>query len=84
MVTSGKIGRGSKIRLIRDGQVVHTGELGTLKRGKDDAKDVASGFECGMTFANFTDFKEKDVVEAFVLKEVKRTIDDLKQAAAKA
>ncbi|MCA3244403.1 MAG: translation initiation factor IF-2 [Alphaproteobacteria bacterium] len=84
MVTSGKIGRGSKVRLLRDGQVVHTGELATLKRGKDDAKDVASGFECGMTFLNFTDFKEKDVVEAFVLKEVKRTIDDLKQAAGKA
>jgi translation initiation factor IF-2 len=84
MVTSGKINRGSKVRLLRDGQVVHTGELSTLKRGKDDAKDVASGFECGMTFANFTDFKEKDVVEAFMLKEVKRTIDDLKSVAGKA
>jgi translation initiation factor IF-2 len=84
IVSSGKINRGSKVRIIRDGQVVHTGELSTLKRGKDDAKDVASGFECGMTFANFTDFKEKDVVEAFVLKEVKRTIDDLKSVAGKA
>lgn len=83
MVTSGKIGRGSKVRILRDGQVVYTGELSTLKRGKDDAKDVASGFECGMTFTNFTDFKEKDVVEAFVMKEVKRTIDDLKQVAAR-
>lgn len=81
MVASGKIGRGSKVRILRDGQLVHTGELSTLKRGKDDAKDVAAGFECGMTFANFTDFKEKDIVEAFVLKEVKRTIDDLKAVA---
>ncbi|NBV54718.1 MAG: translation initiation factor IF-2, partial [Proteobacteria bacterium] len=83
MVTSGKIMRGSKVRIIRDGATVHTGELATLKRNKDDAKDVASGFECGMTFANFTDFKEKDVVEAYQQKEVKRTIDDLKQLATK-
>lgn len=83
MVTSGKIGRGSKVRLLRDGQIVYTGELSTLKRAKDDAKEVASGFECGMTFTNFTDFKEKDIIEAFVMKEVKRTIDDLKQVAAR-
>ncbi len=83
MVTSGKITRGSKLRIIRDGKVIHTGELGSLRRGKDDAKDVASGFECGMTFANYTDFKEGDQVETFTMKEVKRTIDDLKQAAAK-
>lgn len=83
MVTSGKIARGSKMRLIRDGAVVHTGELATLRRAKDDAKEVASGFECGMTFVNYTDFREKDIVEAFTMKEVKRTLDDLKQAAAK-
>ncbi len=84
MVSTGKINRGSKVRLLRDGQVIYTGDLSTLKRGKDDAKDVAAGFECGMTFANFTDFKEKDVVEAFAVKEVKRTIDDLKSVAGKA
>jgi translation initiation factor IF-2 len=83
MVTHGKIIRGSKVRILRDGVVIHTGELGSLRRGKDDAKDVASGFECGMTFGSFTDFKEKDVVEAFHLKEVKRTIDDLKAVAEK-
>jgi translation initiation factor IF-2 len=83
MVTSGKIGRGSKVRLLRDGQIVYTGELSTLKRAKDDVKEVASGFECGMTFSNFTDFKEKDIIEAFALREVKRTIDDLKQVAAR-
>ncbi len=83
MVTDGKISRGTKLRIIRDGKVIHTGDLGSLRRGKDDSKDVASGFECGMTFANYTDFKEGDVVETFTMKEVKRTIDDLKQAAAK-
>jgi translation initiation factor IF-2 len=83
MVTEGKIARGSKVRIIRDGSVVHTGELATIRRGKDDVKEVASGFECGMTFTNYTDFKEKDVIEAFTMKEVKRTLDDLKQVAAK-
>ncbi|TKW61943.1 MAG: translation initiation factor IF-2 [Blastochloris viridis] len=83
MVTDGKISRGTKLRIIRDGKVIHTGELGSLRRGKEDSKDVAAGFECGMTFANYTDFKEGDVVETFSMKEVKRTIDDLKQAAAK-
>lgn len=83
MVTSGKIFRGSKVRIIRDGTIVHTGELGSLRRAKEDAKDVAAGFECGMTFGSFTDFKEKDIVEGFQMKEVKRTIDDLKAVAAK-
>ena len=83
MVTDGKISRGTKLRIIRDGKVIHTGELGSLRRGKEDSKDVAAGFECGMTFANYTDFKEGDVVETYSMKEVKRTIDDLKQAAAK-
>lgn len=83
MVTSGKIHRGSKVRILRDGVVIHTGELASLRRAKEDAKDVAAGFECGMTFGPFTDFKEKDVVEAFQMKEVKRTIDDLKAVAAK-
>ena len=62
--------------------VIHTGDLGTLRRAKDDAKEVAAGFECGMTFTNYTDFKEQDVVEAFTFKEVKRTIDDLKAAGS--
>ncbi|MCP5405289.1 MAG: translation initiation factor IF-2 [Pseudomonadaceae bacterium] len=83
MVTEGEVKRGSKIRLIRDGTVVHTGEVATLRRGKDDAKEVKHGFECGMTFVNYTDFNEGDEVEVFVVKEIKRTIDDLKQAAAK-
>lgn len=83
MVTEGKLSRGSKIRILRDGKVIHTGELASIRRGKDDVKDVNSGFECGMTFVSYTDFKEGDVVEGYTIKEIKRTIDDLKQAAAK-
>ncbi len=83
MVTSGKISRNSKVRLIRDGKVIYTGEIATLKRNKDDAKEVASGYECGMTFEKFTDFNEGDTVEAFANREIKRTIDDLKNVAAK-
>ncbi|PIZ29791.1 MAG: translation initiation factor IF-2, partial [Alphaproteobacteria bacterium CG_4_10_14_0_8_um_filter_53_9] len=82
MVTEGKIFRGSRIRIIREGTVIHDGKLGTLRRAKDDTKEVASGYECGMTFDNFTDFKEGDVVEGYTIKEIKRTIDDLKAAAA--
>jgi translation initiation factor IF-2 len=81
MVTEGEVKRGSKVRLIRDGAVVHTGEVASLRRGKDDAKEVKSGFECGMTFVNYTDFNEGDEVEVFTLRDVKRTIDDLKAVA---
>ena len=83
MVQEGKLTRGTKMRILRDGKVIHTGELASIRRGKDDVKEVAGGFECGMTFASFTDFKEGDIVEGFHIKEVKRTIDDLKQLAAR-
>ncbi|MFZ2586604.1 MAG: translation initiation factor IF-2 [Alphaproteobacteria bacterium] len=82
-VTDGEVKRGSKARILRDGKVVYTGEIDTLRRGKDDVKEVKNGFECGMTFTNYTDFAENDEVEVFTLREVKRTIDDLKAAAAK-
>ncbi|WP_239254187.1 translation initiation factor IF-2 [Listeria ilorinensis] len=71
-VTDGKITRSSGVRLIRDGIVVFEGELSSLKRFKDDAKEVAKGFECGITIANFNDIKEDDVVEAFVMEEIER------------
>ena len=83
MVQEGKLTRGTKMRILRDGKVIHSGELASIRRGKDDVKEVAGGFECGMTFANFTDFKEGDIVEGYHVKEVKRTIDDLKQVAAR-
>ncbi len=70
MVTSGKITRDSKARLVRDGVVVYEGELGSLKRFKDDVKEVKAGFECGLTIANYNDIKEKDVIEAYRMKEV--------------
>ena len=70
MVTSGKITRDSKVRLVRDGVVIYEGELGSLKRFKDDVKEVKAGFECGLTIANYNDIKEKDVIEAYRMKEV--------------
>lgn len=74
VVRSGKISRGSKVRVIRDGIVVYTGELGSLKRFKDDVKEVAKGFECGLNIANFNDIKVGDIVEAYENKEVSRTL----------
>ncbi|HIW70089.1 MAG TPA: translation initiation factor IF-2 [Candidatus Limosilactobacillus merdipullorum] len=70
MVTSGRITRDSKVRLIRDGVVIYEGELGSLKRFKDDVKEVKQGYECGMTIANYNDIKEGDVIEAYKMKAV--------------
>ena len=64
----------AKVRLIRDGIVVYTGELGSLQIGKDQVKEVISGKECGMGIANFNDIKEGDVIEAFQIVEIKRTL----------
>jgi translation initiation factor IF-2 len=71
-VTEGKIVRGSRARLLRDGTVVYTGRIDTLKRFKDDAREVAAGFECGMTLDDFNDIKEGDVIEAFEVRELPR------------
>ncbi|TFE03458.1 translation initiation factor IF-2 [Jeotgalibacillus sp. R-1-5s-1] len=71
-VTEGKITRDSGVRLIRDGIVVFEGELDTLKRFKDDAKEVAKGYECGITLKNYNDVKEGDIFEAFIMEEIKR------------
>jgi translation initiation factor IF-2 len=71
-VTSGKITRTAKVRIVRDGKVVYEGELDALRRFKDDVKEVLSGFECGLTFSKFNDLKEGDVVEAFVMEEIPR------------
>ena len=75
-VTDGKILRSSKVRVIREGVVVYTGELGSLKRFKDDAKEVAKGFECGLNIERFNDIKVGDVVEAYEEVEVKQTLED--------
>ncbi|MFD0049351.1 translation initiation factor IF-2 [Actinomycetes bacterium NPDC127524] len=71
-VTDGKITRDSGIRLIRQGVVIFEGELDTLKRFKDDVKEVAQNYECGITIKNFNDIKEGDVIEAYVMEEIKR------------
>ncbi len=74
MVTDGKIFRNSKIRIIREGVVVFSGELDSLKRFKDDAKEVAKGYDCGMQIKNYNDIKELDVIEAYQEVEVKKKL----------
>ncbi|SHJ44434.1 translation initiation factor IF-2 [Tepidibacter formicigenes] len=71
-VLNGKIARNAKVRLVRDGIVVHEGELSSLKRFKDDAKEVASGYECGIGLEKYNDLKEGDIIEAYIVKEKKR------------
>ncbi|MEH7415814.1 translation initiation factor IF-2 [Neobacillus drentensis] len=71
-VTDGKITRDSGIRLIRNGVVIFEGQIDALKRFKDDAKEVAQGYECGITIKNFNDVKEEDIIEAYVMEEVER------------
>ena len=75
-VTEGKILRSSKVRVIREGVVVYTGNLGSLKRFKDDAKEVLKGFECGLNIDRFNDIKVGDVVEAYEEVEVKQKLED--------
>ncbi len=74
MVKEGKIVRDSKVRVIREGIVVYSGELGSLKRFKDDVKEVVSGLECGLNVANFNDIKVGDIIEAYTEFEVKKTL----------
>ena len=72
MVTEGKIVRNSKVRLIRNGIVIYTGVLGSLKRFENDAKEVLQGYECGMTIDGYNDIKEQDIIEGYVDQEVKQ------------
>lgn len=71
-VTEGKVTRDSGVRVIRDNVVIFEGELDTLKRFKDEVKEVAKGYECGITITNFNDIKEGDIIEAYIMEEVKR------------
>ena len=75
MVTEGVIKRGCKVRLLRDNVVIHEGALKTLKRFKDEVKEVREGFECGMGFENYSDIQEKDMIECFEIREIARTLD---------
>ena len=77
-VTEGKILRSSKVRVLREGIVVYTGLLGSLKRFKDDVKEVSKDYECGLNIDKFNDIKVGDVVEAYEDVEVKQTLDDAK------
>ncbi|SDM65271.1 translation initiation factor IF-2 [Fictibacillus solisalsi] len=71
-VTDGKVTRDSTVRLIRDGVVIYEGKIDALKRFKDDAKEVSAGYECGITLEKFNDIKEGDVIEAYIMEEIKR------------
>ena len=69
-VTDGKVTRNSLVRVVRDGIVIHEGELASLKRFKDDVKEVASGYECGVSIEKFNDIKEGDVIEAYIMEQI--------------
>jgi translation initiation factor IF-2 len=73
-VIDGKIERGCNIRLLRDGKIIYDGKLTTLKRFKDEVKEVKNGYECGMSLENFNDIKTEDLIEAYVMEEKKRTL----------
>ena len=72
MVKDGKVSRDAQIRVLRDNIVIHEGEVGSLQRFKDQAKEVTAGYECGMTVAKFNDIKEGDIFECFVMEEIKQ------------
>ena len=71
-VTDGKVQRAAQVRIVRDSIVIHEGVLSTLRRFKDDVREVASGYECGVSFEKFNDIKEGDIIEAFVMEEIAR------------
>jgi len=69
-ITEGKIARNSLVRLLRDNVVIYEGKVGSLRRFKDDASEVRSGFECGIGLENFSDIKNGDVIEAYVMEKL--------------
>jgi translation initiation factor IF-2 len=73
-VTDGKVTRGSKVRLVRDGAVVYDGEIASLRRLQEDVREVAAGFECGITLQNYSDIKEGDELEVYETRQVERTL----------
>jgi translation initiation factor IF-2 len=73
-VTEGIVKRGAKVRLLRDNVVIHAGTLKTLRRFKDEVKEVKDGFECGMAFENYDDIKQGDVIECFEIEEIQRQL----------
>ncbi|WP_338636007.1 translation initiation factor IF-2 [Spirobacillus cienkowskii] len=75
MISDGKVVRNSHVRIVRDGVVIYTGRIGSLKRFKDDAKEVTQGFECGIGVENYNDIKVGDILEAFVVEEIAATLN---------
>ena len=73
-VTDGRVERGANVRLIRDNVVIHEGTLSTLKRFKDEVKEVPAGQECGMAFANYQDIRQGDVIECFNIETIARSL----------
>ena len=71
-VLEGKVVRNAEVRLVRDGIVIHEGKISSLKRFKDDAKEVNQGYECGIGIVNYNDIKEDDIIECFHMVEVER------------
>ncbi|MBQ2433485.1 MAG: translation initiation factor IF-2, partial [Clostridia bacterium] len=71
-VTDGKIQRNASVRLLRDNIVIHEGKIDSLKRFKDDVKEVATGYECGLGIEGYNDVKENDEIECFIMEEIKR------------
>ena len=74
-VTDGLVRRGAKVRLLRDDIVIHDGALKTLRRFKDDVREVKEGYECGMAFENYSDLREGDIMEFYEIEEVARALD---------
>ncbi|MBQ5770433.1 MAG: translation initiation factor IF-2, partial [Clostridia bacterium] len=70
--TDGKIQRGCEVRVLRDNIVIHEGDLASLRRFKDDVKEVATGYECGLGIEGYNDVKENDEIECFIMEEIKR------------
>ncbi|MGI6239791.1 MAG: EF-Tu/IF-2/RF-3 family GTPase, partial [Christensenellales bacterium] len=71
-VTEGKIARNANVRLLRDNVVIHEGKIDSLKRFKDDAREVATGYECGIGLERYNDIKEGDIIECFLMEEIER------------
>jgi translation initiation factor IF-2 len=82
-VLEGKITNASKIRIIRDNIVAFDGELDSLRRFKDDVKEVAAGYECGITIKDYRDFQEGDIIEAYTMEEIETSITEANKEAAR-
>ena len=74
MITEGEVKRGARVRLLRDNVVIHEGSLKTLRRFKEDVREVQQGYECGMAFESYDDLKEGDIVECYEVEEISRSL----------